>query len=73
MKIPEPLKAYCNFIMANFEFEQQLWKACLTKFEACQKIYQSLSETLPGTVQNHYPRCRYFTVAIMKKCVFEPF
>ena len=36
--------------MANFEFEQQLWKACLTKFEACQKIYQSLSETLPGTV-----------------------
>jgi len=41
-------QAYCNFIMANFEFEQQLWKACLTKFEACQKIYQSLSETLPA-------------------------
>ena len=41
-------RAYSNFIIANFEFEQQQWESCLTRFTASQKIYTSLAETLPA-------------------------
>ena len=41
-------RAYANFIIANFEFEQQQWESCLTRFTAAQTIYTSLAETLPA-------------------------
>lgn len=47
-------QAYTSFVMANLEFEQQIWEACFNKFKAAQTIYSSLASTLPADESGIY-------------------
>lgn len=47
-------QAYCNYIIANYLFEQQKWSECFTKFKSTQTIYTSLSSTLPADEADIY-------------------